>query len=282
METLQGRVRRGSSRLFCVNDSVKARPLKYRRILLGEGVLGARITPLSSFRRLGEEGPARLGDSGSESGSCAWRAAICRLSSDFLSFSVRSLAAKDSIIWRGPTRDASRRRTRKVTSLPRDQLSLSTRHQSQQAFFLLVPVHIDASFERPSPPLAGYMCLPSPQLSNFTGYLFSPPSSPHYSLCSFDPDSMPATEQSSRTYTCGLSLSLHADFVFRAYRKTPTELVARRTRTTALRNALTRRVYDLSERTRRHPDPLLGRQHRPPARPRAARARRPRLPLPEL
>ncbi|KAJ7820451.1 hypothetical protein B0H14DRAFT_3735630 [Mycena olivaceomarginata] len=35
---------------------------------------------------------------------------------------------------------------------------------------------------------------------------------------------MPATEQSSRTYTCGLSLSLHADFVFRAYRKTPTEL----------------------------------------------------------
>ncbi|KAJ7828835.1 hypothetical protein B0H14DRAFT_3466075 [Mycena olivaceomarginata] len=38
---------------------------------------------------------------------------------------------------------------------------------------------------------------------------------------------MPATEQTSRTYACGLSLPLPADFVFRAYRKTSTELSVR-------------------------------------------------------
>ncbi|KAJ7900127.1 hypothetical protein B0H14DRAFT_2556345 [Mycena olivaceomarginata] len=37
---------------------------------------------------------------------------------------------------------------------------------------------------------------------------------------------MPATNQTPRTSACGLPLPLPADFDFRAYRKTPTELVA--------------------------------------------------------
>jgi hypothetical protein len=51
-------------------------------------------------------------------------------------------------------------------------------------------------------------------------------SSPAYSLSSFDPDSMLATNQTPRTSACGLPLSLPADFDFCAYHKTLTELVA--------------------------------------------------------
>ncbi|KAJ7355267.1 hypothetical protein DFH08DRAFT_803313 [Mycena albidolilacea] len=50
-------------------------------------------------------------------------------------------------------------------------------------------------------------------------------SSPAYSPSSFDPDDMPASNQTPRTSACGLPLPLPADFDFRSYCKTPAELV---------------------------------------------------------
>ncbi|KAJ7792707.1 hypothetical protein B0H14DRAFT_3562596 [Mycena olivaceomarginata] len=101
-----------------------------------------------------------------------------------------------------------------------------TQHQSQQVFFLLVPGDIDAFFELPRLSPAVYPLLPSPQLPSITRHSSFTTSSPAYSPSSFDPDDIPATNQTPRTSACGLPLPLPADFDFRSYRKTPTELVA--------------------------------------------------------
>ncbi|KAJ7844217.1 hypothetical protein B0H14DRAFT_3455664 [Mycena olivaceomarginata] len=71
---------------------------------------------------------------------------------------------------------------------------------------------------------------------------------PHSPPSSFDPDRMPANDQTTRTPACGLPLPFPADFDFRAHCKTPSELVA---------PDMSLREKN-AERTRRLPDPLLG------------------------
>jgi hypothetical protein len=72
---------------------------------------------------------------------------------------------------------------------------------------------------------------------------------------------MSANDQKTRTSVCGLTFLLPVDLNFRAYRKTPSELVVADDMFLREKNAdklPTRRAYDSPERMRRLPDPLLG------------------------
>ncbi|KAJ7806459.1 hypothetical protein B0H14DRAFT_3767858 [Mycena olivaceomarginata] len=98
--------------------------------------------------------------------------------------------------------------------------------KASKFFFLLVPGDIDAFFELPRLSPAVYPLLPSPQLPSITRHSSFTTSSPAYSPSSFDPDDIPATNQTPRTSACVFLFPFPLTLTSRSYRKTPTELVA--------------------------------------------------------